>query len=87
MDEPIYLKFCRELKHQKIFHTCLRAFQNLDQGPDGALKTVFLKYGQKFGMAEPSELTFCRKVKHQKVSRVFPKFEPGACYGFENLLS
>ena len=44
-DEPRGLKICRELKHQKIFDTCPGFFQNLDKGPDGALKTVFLKYG------------------------------------------
>ena len=41
MDEPTDLKFCREVKNQKIFDTYLGIFQNLDQGPDGALKTVF----------------------------------------------
>ena len=45
MDEPTDLKFCREVKHLKVFDMCLAFFQNLDQGPDGALKTVFLKYG------------------------------------------
>ena len=34
-----------KIEHQKIFDTCLGVFQNLDQGPDGALKTVVLKYG------------------------------------------
>ena len=29
---------------------CREVFQNLDQGPDGAWKTVFLKYGWSFGM-------------------------------------
>ena len=37
-DEPRGLKFWRELKHQKTFDTCPGVFQNLDQGPDGALK-------------------------------------------------
>ena len=41
-DEPRGLKFCRELKHQKIFDTCPGVFQNLYQGPDEALKIVFL---------------------------------------------
>ena len=45
MDEPRGLKFCREVKYQKIFDTCSGFFQNLDQESDGALKTVFLKYG------------------------------------------
>jgi len=40
MDEPRGLKFCRELKYQKIFDTCPGVFQNFDQGPDGALKIV-----------------------------------------------
>ena len=40
-DESRGLKFCRELKHQKIFDTCPGVFQNLDQWPDGALKIVF----------------------------------------------
>ena len=39
-DEPRGPKFCRELKHQKIFETCPGVFQNLDQGPNGALKIV-----------------------------------------------
>ena len=40
-DESRGLKFCRELKHQKIFDPCPGVFQNLDQGPDGALEIVF----------------------------------------------
>ena len=52
-DEPKGLKFCRELKHQKIFGTCPGVFQNLDQGSDGALKNIFVKYGWKLEMYEP----------------------------------
>ena len=37
-------KFFHKIEHQKIFDTCPEVFQNLDQGPNGALKTVFLKY-------------------------------------------
>ena len=44
MDEPTDLKFCRDVKHQKVFDVSW-IFPNLDQGPEGALKTVFLKYG------------------------------------------
>ena len=44
-DEPVVLKFCGEVKNQKIFDTCLGVFKNLDQGPDVALKTSSLKYG------------------------------------------
>ena len=36
--------FFQKIEHRKIFDTCLGVFQNLDQGPDGALKTGFLKY-------------------------------------------
>ena len=32
--------FFKNVEHQKIFDTCLGVFQNLDQGPDGVLKTV-----------------------------------------------
>ena len=39
-DEPGDLRYCREVKYQKIFDTCPGVFQNLDQGPDGVLKTV-----------------------------------------------
>ena len=39
------LKFSREVKHAKIFDTYPGVFQNLDQGPEGILKTVFPKYG------------------------------------------
>ena len=45
MDEPRGIEFCREVNYQKIFDTCPGFFQNLDQGPYGALKNVFLKYG------------------------------------------
>ena len=38
--------------------TCLEVFQNLDQGPVGALKNVFLKYGYYFGMDGPRGLEF-----------------------------
>ena len=34
--------FFKRVEHQKIFDMCLGIFQNLDQGPDGALKTVIL---------------------------------------------
>ena len=37
---------------------CPGFFQNLDQGHDGALKTVFLKYGYNFGMDETTDLKF-----------------------------
>ena len=30
MGEPMDMKFCRELKHQKIFGTCPGCFQNFD---------------------------------------------------------
>ena len=49
MDEPRDQNFFLKIEHRKIFDTCLGVFQNLDQGPDGALKTVFLKYGWSFG--------------------------------------
>ena len=49
MGESRDLKFCREVNHQKMFHMCPGVFQNLDQGPlDGAVKTVFHKYDEKF---------------------------------------
>ena len=76
MDKPTDLKFsrgvkhlkifdtCREVKHQKIFDTCPGFLQNLDQGSDGALKTLFLKYREKVGMDELTDLKFCREVKH-----------------------
>ena len=50
MDKPGDLKFFREVKYQKIFDICHRFFQNFDQGPDGALKTVFF-----FNMARTLE--------------------------------
>ena len=78
MDEPRGIKFCREVKYQKIFDTSLGVFLNLDQGHDVALKTVFLKYDLNFGMNEPTDLMFCREVKHQKVFDMCPGF-------FENL--
>ena len=49
MDNPGDLKFCREVKYQKMFYMCPGIFQNVDQGSlDGALKTVFHKYDKKF---------------------------------------
>ena len=84
MDEPAELKFCREVKNQKIvikqccnqkiFDTCPGFLQNLDQEPDGALKTVFLKYSYNFGIDEPTDLKICEEVKYQKI------FDP--CSGF-----
>ena len=50
MDKPRDPKFCRRVKHLKIFDTCPGVFQNLDQGADGALKTVF------FNIARPEIL-------------------------------
>jgi len=50
VDKPRDLKFCSGVKYLKIYDMCPRIFQNLDQGPDGVLKTVFLKYGWSFGM-------------------------------------
>ena len=41
MDKPRDPIFFKKIEHQKIFDTCLGVFQNLDQGPDGALKIVF----------------------------------------------
>ena len=61
MDEPTDLKFCREAKNQKIFDTCPGFLQNLDQGPDGALKTFFLKHAYNFGMDEPRDPKFFLK--------------------------
>ena len=49
MDKPKDLKFCRGLKHQNMFPMCPEVFQKLYQGPlDGAVKTVFHKYDEKF---------------------------------------
>ena len=67
MDEPTDLKFCREVKNQKIFDTCPGFLQNLDQGPDGALKTVFFKNRQNFGRDEPRDPNSFLRVKHQKI--------------------
>ena len=67
MVEPTDLKFFREVKNQKIFDTCNGFLQNLDQGPDGALKTVFLKYGYNFEMDKPTDLKFRRGVKNKKI--------------------
>ena len=53
---------------------CREFFQNLDQGRDGALKTVFLKYGFNFGMNEPTDLKFRREVKNQKIFDICPGF-------------
>ena len=61
MDNSRDPKFRREVKHQKIFDTCSRILRNLDQWPNGALKTVFLKYGWNFGMDKPKHLKFCRE--------------------------
>jgi len=36
--------FFLNTEHRKIFDKCLGVFQNLDQGPEGALKTVFAKH-------------------------------------------
>jgi len=74
MDEPRGLKLFREVKYEKIFDTCPGFFQNLDQGPDGALKTFFLKYAWNFGMDEPTDLKFCREVKNQKIFDTCPGF-------------
>ena len=52
------LKFSGEVKHAKIIDTSPGVFKNLDQGPDGVLKTVFPKYGQDFGMDESKDLKF-----------------------------
>ena len=38
-----------KLKNLKIFDTCPGFPQNLDQGPDGTLKTFFFKYRYNFG--------------------------------------
>ena len=46
----------------------------MDQGPDGALKTVFLKYGYNLGMDEPADLKFCKEVKDQKIFDTCPGF-------------
>ena len=43
-DDPRDLNFFKR-QNEKILDTCLGVFQNLDQGPGGALKTVFIKYG------------------------------------------
>ena len=43
--ECMNLETQKKIEHQKIFDTCLGVFQNVDQRPDGAVKTVFLKYG------------------------------------------
>ena len=41
MDEPRAPEFFLKAEHLKIVDTCPGVFQNLDQGPDGALKIVF----------------------------------------------
>ena len=91
MHEPTDLKFCREVKHQKIFNTCPGFFQSLDQGPDGALKIIFLKYGLNFGMDKPRELKFCRGVKHLKIFDICSGFTEiwtmGLEWGLENCFS
>ena len=66
MDEPRNLKFCREVRYQKIFDVCLGIFQNLDQRLDGVLKTVLFKYGYNFGMDEPIYLKFGREMSNKK---------------------
>ena len=65
MAEPSELAFCRKVKHKKVFDTCPGFFENLEQVPDGALKTFYLKYGWNCGMDVPRDLEFCRKLKHQ----------------------
>ena len=76
------------MENQKILDTCLGVFQNLDQGPGEALKTVFLKYGYYFGMDGPRGLKFFLNNRESKnighVSRIFPKFGPGTGWGLEN---
>ena len=55
-----------------MFDTCPRDFQNLDQGPDGVLKIVFLKYGYILGMDKLRDLKFCIRVKHLKLFHMSP---------------
>ena len=43
MDEPTDLKFCREVKKQKIFDTCPEFFQNLDQGLENCFSLIWLE--------------------------------------------
>ena len=45
---------------------------HLDQGPDGALKIIFLKYGLNFGMDKPRDLKFCKGLKHLKIFDICP---------------
>ena len=63
----------------------------MDQGPGGALKTVFLKHGYKFGMDGPRDLKFFLNDRASKnigpVYRGFPKFGSGAGWGLENCFS
>ena len=45
---------------------CLGVFRNLDQEPDGVLKTVFFKHGQNFGSDEPKDPKFFFKGRASK---------------------
>ena len=74
MDEHRGLKG-REVKYQKIFDTCPGFLQNLEQGPDGALKTFFL---------------LCREVKNQKIFDtylgIFQNLDQGPDGAFKTVL-
>ena len=63
----------------------------MDQGPGGALRTVFFKYGHNFRMDGPRDLNFFLNDRASKnigpVSRGFPKFGSGAGLGLENCFS
>ena len=60
-------------KVEKVaFDACLGAFQNLDHGPDEALKPVFLIHGQNFGTDGPRDQKFWRELKQQKIFDTCP---------------
>ena len=67
MGEPTDLKFCREVKNQKIFDTCPGFLQNVDQGPDGTLRTVFLNMVITLEGMNLELRNFFLNVGHQKI--------------------
>ena len=61
------LKSSREVKHAKIFDTCLGVFQNLDQGPDRVLKTVFLNMATTLEWENLETCNFFQTIENQKI--------------------
>ena len=70
MCEPRDVKFRKALK--TLAH--VPGFSKIRIWPDGALKTVFLKYRKNFKMYKLRDTKFYRDVKHQKYFTRVPGF-------------